>query len=228
MAQKLERDLNIIQESGMEIQIDPLTKDLNIIQALDDEPNDVGGLSAQELKAKFDEAGNVIKDFINDSLIPAVLGDGLTEQDRQKNEAQRQANEVQRQASEVARQEAEKGREEAEKARNVWEDYDPARAYVPGNKVYYLGSSYVNTAACRDVLPTVAANWQMIARKGADSNEGMSQDEADLRYLQLSGGRMTGAVTVMDPEADGNPATKRYVDRGRESSFQKLMTGRLF
>ena len=30
--------------------------DLNIIQKLDDEPNDVGGLTAAELKAKFDEA----------------------------------------------------------------------------------------------------------------------------------------------------------------------------
>lgn len=49
MAQKLDADLNIIQNSDIEIQIDPLTKDLNIIQALDDEPNDVGGLSAQQL-----------------------------------------------------------------------------------------------------------------------------------------------------------------------------------
>ena len=91
MAQTLNKDLNIIQKSGVDIQIDPLTKDLSIIQKLDDEPNDVGGLSAQELKAKFDEAGNVIKEYINDSLIPQVVGDGLSEQDRQKNEDRRQA-----------------------------------------------------------------------------------------------------------------------------------------
>jgi hypothetical protein len=39
-----------------------LTDNLNIVSALDDEPNDVGGLSATELKAKFDaalEKGNV-------------------------------------------------------------------------------------------------------------------------------------------------------------------------
>ena len=56
----------------------PLEKDMNIISALDDEPNDVGGLTATELKAKFDEGGNAIKDYLNDTMIPEVkvaLGD---------------------------------------------------------------------------------------------------------------------------------------------------------
>lgn len=46
------------------------TKDMGIISALDDEPNDVGGLSAAELKAKFDEGGQALKSFLNDTLIP--------------------------------------------------------------------------------------------------------------------------------------------------------------
>lgn len=45
-------------------------EDIQIISKLADEPNDVGGLSANELKAKFDEAGNLIKSFINDTLLP--------------------------------------------------------------------------------------------------------------------------------------------------------------
>lgn len=56
----------------------PLEKDMNIISALDDEPNDVGGLTATELKAKFDEGGNAIKDYLNNTMIPevkAALGD---------------------------------------------------------------------------------------------------------------------------------------------------------
>lgn len=56
----------------------PLEKDMNIISALDDEPNDVGGLTATELKAKFDEGGNAIKDYLNNTVIPEVkvaLGD---------------------------------------------------------------------------------------------------------------------------------------------------------
>lgn len=264
MAQRLEEDLNIIQRSGIEIQVDSLTKDLDIIQKLDDEPNDVGGLSAAELKAKFDEAGNTIKDFINESLIPQVVGADATEAVRKANEAQREANEaareaaetertaaeVQRQAGEAAREAAETARETAftaaqaeraaefdeaqasraavfsagEEARNFWDDYDPTKVYVPGNKVYYLGSSYVNRAACVNVLPTVKANWQMIAKKGADSDEGLSQEEADLRYLQLAGGVLTGAVKVLSPTENANPATKQYTDTGDAGTLSSAKT----
>lgn len=52
--------------------IEKLTKDMNIIASLDDEPNDVGGLTAAELKAKFDEGGNAVKDYLNEKLIPAL------------------------------------------------------------------------------------------------------------------------------------------------------------
>lgn len=53
-----------------------LTKDMAIIQKLDDEPNDMGGLTAAGLKAKFDEAGETIKAFLNDSLLPELSGTG--------------------------------------------------------------------------------------------------------------------------------------------------------
>ena len=49
-----------------------LTQNLDIISALENEPNDEGGLSASELKAKFDESGNTIKGYINGTLIPDV------------------------------------------------------------------------------------------------------------------------------------------------------------
>lgn len=52
------------------------TKDMGIISALDDEPNDVGGLSAAELKAKFDEGGQAIKEFINETLTQEVDAQG--------------------------------------------------------------------------------------------------------------------------------------------------------
>ena len=52
--------------------ITPLGADLDIIARLSDEPNDVEGLSAEELKAKFDEAGNTIKGYINETLIGEV------------------------------------------------------------------------------------------------------------------------------------------------------------
>ena len=56
-----------------------LDNDLNIIQQLDDEPNDVGGLSAAELKAKFDEGGLAIQTYINDTLVPALEAAGILE-----------------------------------------------------------------------------------------------------------------------------------------------------
>ena len=48
-------------------QFSKLNNDLNVIQTLSDEPNDTGaeGLSPDELKAKFDEAANIIKTWIN-------------------------------------------------------------------------------------------------------------------------------------------------------------------
>lgn len=194
MAETFNKDMNIIARSDMEIQVDPFTKDMNIIQKLDDEPNDVGGLSAQQLKAKFDEGGNALKDYINNSLIPQVLSDGANEAQRQINEADREANETQRQANETARQSAETARAAAEEARDLWEDYDAAKSYVPGNKVYYQGSSYVNIAGCQGLEPTNTEHWQIIAKKGADGEGSLSPEEADLRYLKLSGGTMTGHI----------------------------------
>lgn len=47
-------------------------KDMAIIAKLDDEPNDVGGLTAAELKTKFDEAGESLKKYINESLLPEL------------------------------------------------------------------------------------------------------------------------------------------------------------
>lgn len=46
--------------------------DLNLVSALSDEPNDVDGLSPQELKQQFDKAGLLIQKYINDVLLPAI------------------------------------------------------------------------------------------------------------------------------------------------------------
>lgn len=50
-------------------------KDILIISKLADEPNDVGGLTAEELKGKFDEGASLIKDYINEELLPKVESD---------------------------------------------------------------------------------------------------------------------------------------------------------
>ena len=50
-------------------QFTTLTTDLDNVQKLDDLPNAVGGLSAAQLKAVFDKAGDDIKTFINTVLL---------------------------------------------------------------------------------------------------------------------------------------------------------------
>lgn len=57
--------------------ITQLTDDLDIIAKLDDEPNDVTGLNPDVAKAKFDEAGNIIKDYINDVLIAGIIATNI-------------------------------------------------------------------------------------------------------------------------------------------------------
>lgn len=64
-----------------------LLENLNNISQLSDEPNDVGtdALSSTELKERFDKAGNQIKQYVNETLIPYLespdaAGDiGITE-----------------------------------------------------------------------------------------------------------------------------------------------------
>ena len=64
-----------------------LQENLNNISQLSDEPNDVGtdALSSTELKERFDKAGNQIKQYVNETLIPYLespdaAGDiGITE-----------------------------------------------------------------------------------------------------------------------------------------------------
>lgn len=116
MEKRLTADLNVVANSNLEIQL--LDGDLNIIQKLDDEPNDVGGLTSAELKAKFDESGNIIKKYINETLIPAVLTDDATEESRKQAEAARVAAEQERVTAEAGRVSAESGRVSAEQGRS--------------------------------------------------------------------------------------------------------------
>lgn len=50
-----------------------MTNDLAVIQKLSDLPNSTEGLTADQLKAKFDEAALEIQSYINERLIPAIV-----------------------------------------------------------------------------------------------------------------------------------------------------------
>lgn len=88
----LNEDLDVIQN----LVIPFLEEDMDNIQKLDDEPNDVGGLSAAELKYEFDRAGNIIKSYINETLVPKLSGTVAEEEERAAAEAERKAAEEER------------------------------------------------------------------------------------------------------------------------------------
>lgn len=54
-----------------------LTKALEIIQKLSDLPNATDGMTANQLKAKFDEAGLLIQEYINKELIPNIKAENI-------------------------------------------------------------------------------------------------------------------------------------------------------
>lgn len=45
--------------------------------------------------------------------------------------------------------------------------YDNLASYVAGDKVSYNSSSYINILACTHTLPTVTANWEVMAAAAA-------------------------------------------------------------
>lgn len=98
----------------------------------------------------------------------AETGRVSAETARANAESTRQTSEAARVSAEKSRAAAETARQTAEKARNVWEKYSAGKAYVPGNKVSFNGSSYVCTAATTGHVPTDTAYWLLIAQKGAD------------------------------------------------------------
>lgn len=121
MAQpKLEQNMDIIQQAPLEIQL--LGEDMNIIAKLDDEPNDVGGLTAAELKAEFDKGGNIIKKYLNETLVPEILASDATEKERIAAETARKKAEEGRVQAETARVQAESLRLSAETARTQAEE----------------------------------------------------------------------------------------------------------
>lgn len=54
------------------MEITPFSGNVNVIQALSDRPNATDGLTAAQLKAKYDEAANLIKTYLNGTLIPEL------------------------------------------------------------------------------------------------------------------------------------------------------------
>lgn len=184
MSTKLTADLNAVQNAPIELEY--LNGDLNIIQKLDDEPNDVGGLTSAQLKAKFDEAGNAIKDYINNDLIPAILAADATETERTAAEASRVYEESLRAAAETARAQAEEQRAANENARKSNEtargNAESARAAAEQNRATAEGAR-ANAEAQR-VQAEASRKTAEAARAEAESERGSAESVRESNETQ--------------------------------------------
>lgn len=192
MEKKLTADLNVVANSNLEIQY--LNGDLNIIQKLDDEPNDVGGLTSAQLKAKFDEAGNTIKTYINDTLIPAILTDDATEAARETAEQERVTAEQGRVSAEEARVTAETARDSAESERR---NAESSRVTAEGGRVS-AEASRVEAEAQRAAAEQARAdeNTGIVARATAQANAAAGSAESASASAQTAQSAASSAGTA--------------------------------
>lgn len=129
-------------------------------------------LSEEKVRADMQLLHDEVKRYLNDTLIPAVVEDGATEEHRAEAEAARAAAEQTRQSNEETRQANETSRISAENARSVWENYDASKTYAVGNKVAYGGSSYLCIKPCTGIAPPSAEYWMLVAKKGDKGDKG--------------------------------------------------------
>ena len=163
------------------------------------------------------------------------------EQQRESTESTRQTNETARVSAEKSRAAAETARQTAEKARNVWEEYSAGKAYVPGNKVSFNGSSYVCTAASTGHAPTDTAYWLLIAQKGADGKgagdmlasvydpKGKAQDVFQYADAKASAAQSAAATYTDDkiaaiptPDVSGQIETHNTAENAHSALFQTV------
>ena len=152
----------------------------------------------------------------------------LAEENRISAENDRVTAETARVNAENKRDSAEKGRVSAENARNVWQTYDAAKTYVPGNKVSFGGSSYVCTAETVGHAPPDTAYWLLIAQKGADGagaddllhiNDAL--DAIDPTKITAKAAPADGDGVMIADSADGGKA-KRLLWSSVKTALGKL------
>lgn len=202
----LSEDLDIIQN----LVIPSMEEDLDIIQKLDDEPNDVGGLSASELKFEFDRAGNIIKSYINNTLVPNLSDTVAEAEERAKAEAKRIANEEGRTAAESARVEAELARVAAEQARAAAESTRASSEEARGNQE--AARQAAETARAEAESQREAAEASRTAAEAARENAETERALAETARESAEAGRTSAESDRARAEAERVAAEQARVD----------------
>lgn len=238
MSLQFNENLNAISGSdNLEIQL--LDGDLNIIAKLDDEPNDVGGLTSAELKAKFDEAGNTIQKYINETLIPAVVADDATEAARAAAEQGRVTAEEGRVTAEQGRVEAENTRVSSETARESAEttraDNETARADAEskranaesGRETAESGrvsaeSGRVSAETARVFAENVraSAETERVQNESTRKSQEAQRQQAEAARVEAENGRVAAETDrkAFDTQAEADEAARVTAEKGRVSA----------
>lgn len=223
MSNTLNENLNIVSDSNLEIEL--MGDDLVIIQKLDDEPNDVGGMTSSELKATFDKAGLLIQKYINEKLIPAILADDATEaaraaaelvreaseRQRVSNEQERVTNEQERISNEENRVNAESGRSQAEGNRVYAE---AARAEAERRRTDSTNGIVAQATAKASEAATSAANAKASETSAASSAGAAKASESNAKYSE-------NAARTAKTDAE---AAKRDAEKARDEA-QNIVGG---
>ena len=196
--------------------------DTDVIKQLDDEPNDVGGLTAAELKAAFDAAGDGLKDYLNETLIPQIIAADATEQARagaesvrETQEATRQANEATRQSNETTRQTQEAAREAAEAARANENSGIVAQATAQAERAGQAADSADDSAAAAGDSASAAATSESNAARSEQIASAAADSAA--RNEQAAGLHARGAQVLAQSAADAAIEAESYA-RGQTGS----------
>lgn len=126
-------------------------------------------MSSEVDRKSLEESRNISEEIREAAEATRIIQENerkASEADRSTDESTRRSNEVTRISNETNREDGEMVRISNENARNVFENYNNAKSYVVGNKVFYQSSSYRCIANARGIAPTSTSHWMLIARKG--------------------------------------------------------------
>ena len=172
-----------------------MTTPVNNISLLDDLPNAVGGLSAAELKARFDKAGGDIQTFLNETLIPAIEQMGVDEG--------------------AARDAAIQAAIDALDLDTTFENLQKAIVAAESSaKEYANTKDAANLAAAKQYADTKAAAAQSAAESTAATDAASKADAALLSAKSYA--NQQDAVTLLNADA----AAKNYANQQDAATLQ--------
>ena len=194
------------------------TKNMAIIQQLDDEPNDVGGMTAAELKAKFDEGGQAIKDYINNVLLAELERGGVSDVIVSRTEKLKyfriSANgylQYSADGNNWVTVLALGGNGNGGMSGGSGEGY----VYVlPVAAAAELGGIKADPVTAKDTQPVrIGADGKLYTAPAENSGGGGSEVVLPDNVLTTAGGIMEGPLLLYgDPVSENEGATKRYAD----------------